>query len=160
VSQIRGAEVSDVATIAELARARRLEYAKAQPMFWNPAADAVERHQQFLAELIERADVVSLVAVDAAPELQGYLFATLVPAPPVYNPGGPTGSIDDFAVRQPDLWPTVGVELLLAAMSALRAAGTSQVVVVSGQHDEDKRAALTSAGLSVASEWWTRSLDE
>jgi hypothetical protein len=157
---IRAAEVSDVAAIAELAHARRLEYAKAQPTFWNPAADAVQRHQQFLADLIGRENVVSLVAVDAAPDLQGYLFATLVPAPPVYDPGGPTGSIDDFAVMQPELWPTAGVALLLAAMSALRAAGASQVVVVSGQHDEDKRAALTRAGLSVASEWWTRSLGE
>jgi hypothetical protein len=157
---IQAAEAADVAAIAELAHARRVEYARAQPQFWNPAAGAAERHQQFLAELIGREDVVSLVAVDIAQELQGYLFATLVPAPPVYDPGGPTGSIDDFAVRQPELWPTVGVELLLAAMSTLRAAGASQVVVVSGQHDDDKRAALTSAGLSVASEWWTRSLGE
>jgi hypothetical protein len=49
------------------------------------------------------------------PLLTGFLIATLKPAPPVYDPGGPSCDIDDFAVTPAARWPTTGVRLSLRA---------------------------------------------
>jgi hypothetical protein len=155
---IRDAELTDLDAIAALADARRVDYERAQPQFWKRADDAVDQHRPWLAHLLTSDEVISLTAVDAAGELTGFLFATLVAAPPVYAPGGPTGLIDDFAVAASDLWATTGVELLQAARAELLARGAAQVVVVCGAHDEPKRAALAATGLGVASEWFVGSL--
>ena len=142
----------DVADIAALAALRREADEAAQPQFWRQAADAVDRHLPWLRTQVEDPAVVALVARSAG-SLDGFLFASVVGAPPVYDPGGPTGVVDDFAVADPSLWPTVGRDLLAAAKQRLRARGVAQVVVVCGHHDEAKRAALLTAGLTVASEW-------
>lgn len=154
---IRAAQLDDLDAILDLASRRRGDYEQAQPHFWRQASDAVAKHRPFVIQLIESADVISLVDVDED-ELRGYVFASLVVAPPVYAPGGHTGLIDDFAVTADDLWPTVGRRLLAEASAELIASGASQVVVVAGHHDQAKRAALTGAGLTIASEWYVRSL--
>jgi hypothetical protein len=155
---IRDAEPADLDAIATLADERRVDYERAQPLFWKRADDALTQHRSWLTHLLASDEVISLAAVDAAEELIGFLFATLVPAPPVYAPGGPTGLIDDFAVAASDLWATTGVELLDAARAELQARGAAQVVVVCGAHDEPKRTTLASAGLGVASEWFVGTL--
>ncbi|MFT3873061.1 MAG: hypothetical protein QM714_10505 [Nocardioides sp.] len=83
------------------------------------------------------------------------MIITTVPAPPVYDPGGVSSLIDDFAVSPPGRWETSGAALLDVATSWARQRGAVQVVVVSGPHDQLKRALLMSAGLFVASEWFT-----
>jgi hypothetical protein len=153
------ATLDDVADIAALAAARREAYEAAQPKFWRRAADAVEKHVPWLRVQVEDTDVVSLV-VRSAETLDGYVFASVVGAPPVYDPGGPTGVVDDFAVADPSLWSTVGQDLLAEVRRRLLARGVTQVVVVCGQHDEAKRAALRAAGLTVASEWFVGPLTE
>jgi hypothetical protein len=162
---IREAAPEDVPVLAELAARRRTEYASVQPQFWRQASDALEQHRLFLATQVEDADVIALVAAvstDSAssttgPErsgrIDGFVIATVTAAPPVYDPGGPTGVIDDFTVSDPHLWSTVGRDLLAAAMHRLSVRGTSQVVVVCGDHDEPKLAALRAAGLTTASQW-------
>lgn len=82
----------------------------------------------------------------------------IVAAPPVYDPGGPTCLIDDFAVAVPEQWPTVGVDLLGALRRTARERGAAQVVVVCGHLDGPKRTALEHSGLSIASEWWVAPL--
>jgi GNAT superfamily N-acetyltransferase len=154
---IRDARVSDVESIAALAHVTRLAYAAAQPQFWRPAEHAVNAHTPYLVSLIDDDAVVALVATDVD-ELTGYLVATMVAPPPVYDPGGPTGMIDDFAVASPELWPTVGAELLEEATDRLRARGAAQLVVVTGHHDSVKREVLLAAGLIVASEWFVHPL--
>ena len=156
---IRDATAVDVDAIASLAEARRADYERAQPQFWRRAVDAVEVHRPWLAAMVVDADVVSLVASDDDGELIGYAFACLVPSPPVYDPGGPTGLVDDFQLANPTLWSTVGVGLLAAVRERLAARGVVQLVVVCGRHDDAKRAALTSAGLAVASEWYVQPID-
>lgn len=150
---VRSATSEDVADIAALAQSRRLAYERAQPQFWRVAEDAVARHAPYLTAQIEDLGVVSLVARDEDGRLLGYLVASLVPAPPVYEPGGPSGFVDDFACSSPAEWPTVGVALLTAARAELARRGAAQVVVVCGHHDEPKLAALQEAGLTRASEW-------
>jgi len=156
---IRDAISADVDAIAALAEARRADYELAQPQFWRRAVDAVEVHRPWLAELVRDPDVVSLVATGTEGQLAGYAVATVVPSPPVYDPGGPTGLVDDFQLADPGRWSTLGVELLAAVRERLAARGVVQLVVVCGQHDVAKRAALTTAGLAVASEWYVQPVD-
>lgn len=99
---------------------------------------------------------MSLVAYSET--LTGYLLASVVEAPPVYDPGGLTGMVDDFAVARPELWRTVGRHLLEEASTRLNARGAVQIVVVCGHHDQPKRSALRDVGLTIASEWWVGSL--
>src|SRR5664280_2655831 len=146
------ATLDDVADIAALAAVRREAYEAAQPQFWRRASDAVDKHIPWLRTQIEHPDVVALV-VRSAESLDGFVFASVVDAPPVYDAGGPSGVVDDFAVADASLWPTVGRDLLAEVKQRLVTRGVAQVVVVCGHHDEAKRTALLAAGLTVASEW-------
>lgn len=150
---IRAMRVDDIAQVAGLAQVRREEDSIYQPQFWRVAEGAVEAHTSFLAMLVEDAAVVTVVAVDGN-DVLGFAIGRVVPAPPVYNPGGPSGRIDDFVVREPGCWDTVGAELLAHARQALASLGAAQIVVVCGQRDDPKRRALLAQGLSVASEWF------
>jgi hypothetical protein len=155
---IRDAVATDLDSIAALAEERRIDYELAQPHFWRRAPDGIEQHRPWLNHLIESDDVISLVAMDDLSEFAGFLFATLVTAPPVYAPGGPLGLIDDFALSDRALWPTIGDELLTAAKADLASRGATQVVVVCGAHDEAKRAVLREGSMTVASEWYVQPL--
>jgi hypothetical protein len=156
---IREATDSDIDSIAALAAARRTDYERAQPQFWRRAANAVEVHRPWLAEMVRDPDVVSLVGAGGEHGVGGYVFGTVAPSPPVYAPGGPTGLIDDFSVAAPSLWDTLGVDLLVAARERLATRGIAQIVVVCGAHDEPKRIALVAAGMSLASEWYVQPVD-
>jgi len=140
-----------------LATIRREQYAQYQPLFWRPAADAQDKHRPHLASLIANDEVICLVSEEAG-QLTGFLIATLVPAPPVYDPGGLTCQIDDFAVITVSSWPTTGVQLLRAGLAQAARRGAVQAVVVTGHLDQAKRQALRASGLDIASEWWVRPL--
>lgn len=149
---LRDATLDDVAAIAAMAALRRQDYEVAQPQFWRRAADATEKHVPWLRTQSEDPDTITLVA-RAAESLDGFVFSSVVSAPPVYDPGGPTGVVDDFAVADSSLWPTVGRDLLVEVGERLLARGVAQIVVVCGHHDEAKRLVLLASGLTVASEW-------
>jgi hypothetical protein len=74
----------------------RRQYAGYQPVFWRPAADAEQLHRPYLARLVENQDVITLVSEDSG-LFTGFLIATIGDAPGVYDPGGRTCQIDDFA---------------------------------------------------------------
>jgi GNAT superfamily N-acetyltransferase len=140
--------------VAVLAADRRRDYETQQPRFWRQADDALARHSTYLHRLVDQPDHVFLVAGDPG-RVFGFVIGRLTPAPPVYQPGGLTCMVDDFAVDQPNAWASLGPLLLRDLSRAARARGGVQVVVVAGRHDEPKRLALQAAGLVVASEWWT-----
>lgn len=155
-SVIRPAELADLDAILALAAARRQEYAAYQPGFWRPARDAAARQAPYLSGLIADPAVISLVA-GTGPVLVGYAVGQLTEAPPVYDPGGATCVVDDFAVADPALWATVGVDLLTAVTRAATDRGAAQVVVVTAARDDPKRDALDRCGLAPAAEWWVTS---
>jgi hypothetical protein len=146
---------ADVEAMAAMAAARRNEYARYQPVFWRPASDAEQVQQRYLAKLVSDQDVIALVSEEGG-TLTGFLIATIGTAPPVYDPGGLTCSIDDFAVISGG-WATTGVSLLRAAIDRARERGAMQTVVVTAHLDQEKREALRTCGLSIASEWWVTS---
>jgi GNAT superfamily N-acetyltransferase len=151
--QIRAAAEADVPAMAVLAGIRREQYAQYQPLFWRPAAAAPDRHRAYLGRLVASDQVITLVSEEAG-QLTGFLIATLDPAPPVYDPGGLSCDIDDFAVTPAAKWPTTGARLLRAALAEAGRRGAVQAVVVTAHLDEPKRQALRACGLEVASEWW------
>ena len=155
---IRAARAGDLDSVLELADVRRRQYATYQPTFWRPAVDAVARQRRYMAKLIEDEAVIALVA-DTEYALIGFAIGRLVPAPPVYDPGGATCLVDDFTVADPAAWSTIGVELLRAVRRIAHQRGAVQIVVVAGHLDAAKRSALTTSGLSIASEWWVGALD-
>ena len=134
------------------------DYEAHQPRFWREADDALERHKAFLRGLVDAADHVFLVAGEPG-SVSGFIVGRLLPAPPVYDPGGLTCMVDDFAVEPPDAWASLAPLLLGDLCAIARDRGAVQVVVVAGRHDEPKRRALGGAGLAVASEWWTAAID-
>lgn len=157
---VREATAADVERIVELADNRRHDYEPHAPVFQRPAANAREAHRPWLSQLVENPEVGTFVHEDSDGDVDGFAIITTVPAPPVYDPGGLSSLIDDFAVSSPDKWATAGAALLNAATAWARKRGAVQVVVVSGPHDGPKRAVLQDAGLYVASEWFTAPLDE
>jgi GNAT superfamily N-acetyltransferase len=148
----------DVDAAAALADTRRREYELQQPLFWRPAEDALDRHRAYLHGLVDAEDHIFLVARRAG-RLSGFVIGRLVPAPPVYEPGGLTCLVDDFTVAERDDWASLGVALLRAVARHARESGAVQAVVLTGQHDQAKRQALSAAGLTPASEWWVAPLD-
>lgn len=154
---IRTAQETDVAAIVELAEQKRLEYQNYQPVFWKKAADSREKHLDFVSSLLKRTNIMTLVHEEHG-AINGFIIATLVPAPPVYDVPGLTCSIDDFTVARKEDWEQTGRQLLEAMQEMANQRGAAQVVVVCGHLDQAKRAMLQHAGLSIASEWYTAPL--
>lgn len=154
---IRPAHADDLEPIVAMAADRRRQYAEYQPVFWRPAPHAAARQRPYLGSLIADVNVITLVAISEE-TVVGFVIGHLVPAPAVYDPGGPTCSIDDFTVERPASWATVGVELLRAVQEEARQRGAAQLVVVCGHLDQAKRAALEGCRLTIASEWWVAPL--
>ena len=151
--RIRTAEDPDLEEILNLANAKRLEYQTYQPVFWRVAEDAIAQQADYIASQIVDEKVIALVATSES-KIVGFVIGRLVSAPPVYNPGGLTCSIDDFVVNRDDLWETVGVDLLDQVRKLAVSKGAVQIVVVCGHHDESKKKALQKSSLTIASEWW------
>lgn len=153
LGMIRSATAGDVPAIAALAARTREQYQQYERQFWRISADADEVHPLWLAHLVDDDGTVALVAEDDAGELTGYAFATITFVPPVFDPGA-TATIDDFAVVDETLWPTVGVDLVREAQLRLADKRVVQLVVVCGHRDEAKRSMLRQLDLSLASEWY------
>jgi GNAT superfamily N-acetyltransferase len=149
---IRGATAEDVDAIAALAQRTREQYQQYERQFWRISPDAAEVHPLWLGHLIEDEGTVALVAEENG-TFAGYAFATVTFVPPVYDPGA-TATIDDFAVMDDALWPTIGVELVREAQVRLRVLKVAQLVVVCAHRDEAKRSMLQGLGLSLGSEWY------
>ena len=153
----RPARTEDLDALLDLARRRRAQYERYQPRFWRPAADAVTRQREFFRGLLSDEQAAVVVATEGA-RLAGFAIGRVMPAPPVYDPGGLTCIVDDFTVDRAADWAKAG-PLLVAELQAWAATqGAVQIVVVTAHLDEPKRGVLRDAGLSLASEWWTGSV--
>jgi len=153
MSVVERATAHDLERVLDIAAASRAVHAQYQPQFWNPAADAVSRQRAYFTGLLSDEQALIVVARDAA-GARAFGTGRLVPAPPVYDPGGHTCLVDDLAVADPSDWGTVGPLLLQAFRTWANGRGAAQMVVVTAHLDNAKRALLTGEGLTVASEWW------
>lgn len=142
----RRAAPGDAEAIADLMEAKRQEYGGYAPVFWRPAPAGREVHLPFLqaqiADAAADAFVVEAPAGSGRP-LDGFAI-------------GKNGGIDDYAVAAPDLWPTVGRDLLHAATLAQASRGAERMVVVCGAKDTPKRTMLAAEGFTLVEAWWVR----
>jgi hypothetical protein len=79
-------EDDDFDWAARLMERRREKYAAYSPAFWRPATGILERHAQFMRAFVARAGAVALRSEHGF--AVGGVEALIVPAPPVYDPGG------------------------------------------------------------------------
>lgn len=155
---VRAAGTPDVEALLAMAAARREQYRAYQPQFWRPAEDAIARQRAFFESLLHDDAVAVLVVADEQRDIQGFVVARTVSAPPVYDPGGSTCMVDDLTVRDDEQWSGIGRALLEAVAQWGAARGAGQIVVVTAHLDDAKRRLLAAFDLSVASEWWVGSL--
>ncbi|PON12587.1 hypothetical protein C2W62_38840 [Candidatus Entotheonella serta] len=154
---IRPVTAADVPRILELLQQRRETYQHYAPVFWRIAERAVEKHDPFIRGLVDNADVLTIVH-ESNKRVDGVLIATLIDAPPVYDPGGKVCMIDDYVVESPELWREVGIRLLGHCHDWARAQGGVLQIIVCAQKDMPKAAMLKGMGAEVASEWYVREL--
>lgn len=155
---VKRANPEDLEQLLRIAAARRTAYAEYQPRFWRPAPDAVDRQRAYFTSILDDDEAVVLTVTGDGTDVCGFAIGRLVPAPPVYDPGGVSCVVDDFAIADPDEWLTIGPPLLDALRSWAASRGAVQLVVVTAHLDVPKRAALESSGLTLASEWWVGSV--
>ncbi|MFO1158112.1 MAG: N-acetyltransferase [Reyranellaceae bacterium] len=155
---VRKAETADIKAAVELAERSRRQLHKFQPTLWRKAAHSAAATEEFFVGLLGEPGTYFLVATEGA-RLQGFLIARKFPAPRAFDPGGDTYLIDDFFVREPRLWLTLGEALLSHVSTLIHEHGGVQIVVVSPDRDLAKTEMLRRSGLTIASSWWTRPLD-
>jgi GNAT superfamily N-acetyltransferase len=107
-----------------------------------------------ITQVVRITQLASACSAGDGGRLTGFLIATLTGAPPVYDPGGATCQIDDFAVVPDARWQSTGSRLLRAGLAEAGLRGAVQAVVVTGHLDQPKRQLLRACGLEPASEWW------
>ncbi len=150
---IRPAQAADVPQLVALSEQKRAEYPQHQPVFWRQAAGATEKQTPYFERQVAGNRTIALV-YEQDGTIGGFIIGTLMDAPPVYDPGGPVCTIDDFTVGDATEWPRIGRALLDEVTRAAKAREAVLVIVVTGHHDEPKRAMLAASGCTVASEWW------
>lgn len=154
---VRDATVADVEQMVSLIEARRTKLEEYEPVFWKRAKEAALRTSPWFEKLVEDEGVLCLIAEDAA-DMSGFLIATEAPVPPVYDPGGPTWMIDDFAVAHAMQWQTVGQNLIKVAKAQILERGGKQIVVVAPVKEDNQIELLKAEGLCAASIWLTQTL--
>lgn len=148
------ASKDDIASMVELSHQKRKNYEQAQPQFWKYAENAEEIQTKWFTELLSRDDHILLVAKEHS-NIKGFVIGRLVKAPEVYNPGGLTLMIDDFACED---WTNVGKQLINKIAVIARDKGAVQFCVVAGNHDLEKCGFLEDFGLTCASKWYVGSI--
>ncbi|NSZ36014.1 GNAT family N-acetyltransferase [Agrobacterium tumefaciens] len=152
--EIRTSKLADLPKMVSFAESRRFQYQEYQPTFWRKADNSAQITNDFFQSLLDKAGWHCFSAYEND-ELQGFLIARETTAPPVYAPGGPTITVDDFCVRTPDEWSSAGKALVDHLLETAREKGWAQLVIVCGDRDDPKKTMLQDAGLSVASNWFT-----
>ncbi len=140
---IRSLTAADVPRVLELGEQKRRQYAAYSPVFWRVSPQPRETFGPYLRSQIENSQVIAL-AHDQNGSVDGYVLANA------------QGYIDDFTVAMPEMWPTVGAELLLAAGAAAHKRGIQSLLVVCGAGDLPKRRMLASQCLTLATDWYVK----
>jgi GNAT superfamily N-acetyltransferase len=154
---VRKADTSDIKATVALVEQSRRQLQKYQPTFWHKASHSAASTETSFTRLLTEPDTYFLVAVEGS-RLLGFLIATKFANPPVFDPGGDTWLIDDFCVREPQLWLSIGEALLSHVSTLIHEHGGVQIVVVSADRDLAKTEMLRRSDLTIASNWWTKPL--
>jgi L-amino acid N-acyltransferase YncA len=149
---IRECREADLPAVVDILEAKRALLATFEPRFWKQAPSSRETTGPYLASLLATGKHVFLVA-EATHGIAGFLLASSMPVPPVYD-AGPTAVIDDFDVVDSATWSEVGSLLLAEARRRLRELGFAQFIFVSAKGDLPKMDFLRAQGLSEHAAWF------
>ncbi len=155
---IRLAQPGDLQAVALLAAQKRKQYENYQPVFHKESEKALEIHSVFLKDTLSKENTMVWVS-EKNDQIDGFIIGAVVSAPPVYNPGGKICFVDDFMVERPELWATVGRELLDKVMESAKDKGAVLANVVCGPLDQAKRDLLSGQKFGVASEWHVKTIN-
>lgn len=142
---IRRLTVSDVPRLLELGEQKRRQYEAYSPVFWRVSPLPRETFGPYLQAQIEKPETIAL-AHARGETIDGYILAN------------GQGYVDDYMVAAPNLWPTVGEGLLLAAGVAAHRQGINSLLVVCGHGDQPMRTMLAAQGLTLTMDWYVRPL--
>jgi len=92
---IRSATSDDLGAMLTLADQKHTEYAQYAPTFWRKAVDGSTKQRAFFLSVLTKPNVIALVNEDNG-SINGFLIASIIDAPPVYDPGSRVCLIDDF----------------------------------------------------------------
>jgi len=137
-----------------LVSAKRAQLEAFEPVTWHASKNAPAMTEEFFRLQVAEQGPIFLVATDG-PAVIGFINALLQPAPPVYDPGGKSIMIDDFAVVDGDIGDDAAMALLDAAISEGRGRGAMQVIIVAAAKDERAAKWFRARQLHVFSNWWT-----
>ncbi len=155
---VRAAQPFDAQRILDLLEQRRLLYQEYRPGLWRKQWGAHALHRAELERrLRDGAHSIALVH-DQGGTIGGFIIGTLEPGSEPDAPGL-TCLVDDFVVAAPDLWKTVGVELINSLAREAKARGAVRTVVICDHLDRLKRTMLALSGYAAASEWYVKSIN-
>ncbi len=150
---IRAATKDDLDVIVALTQDRRSKLARAQPVFWKPSEQAAAITPLFFTMLIDADEVGTLVHTDdTTGAVNGFIFVTEEPVPPVYDPGGKAFKIDDFCLANDTLWPTAGQALFDAAESWAKEQGGAMMILVAPTCEPIRHDQAAAIGYSTVTE--------
>jgi len=156
--QIRDVTAADVPAMAALADAKRTEYATYSPVFWRKSDTGIEAQTRFFTNRMLPSDTVISLVADNDGTIEGFVIGIVLQAPPVYDPGGPVCSIDDFTVAHPDSWATVGAALYKEVTIRAQQRGARVMLTITGHLDAPKRAMLQAQGAAITVETYVQPL--
>jgi hypothetical protein len=127
------------------------------PVFWRKKANMVGIHTGYLEGLIKNPNQITLVS-EKEGRIEGFITGLITTAPPVYDPGGMVCLVDDFVVRDPLSWKTLGKDLLVACENSARFRSAVIVIIVSPVKCVEQREMLRDHGVEPVSEWRVKAL--
>ena len=149
---IRAAASADVPAMVALSDRDRTHREKVDPEFFRKNAAGAQFQAYFFKNQLESDRIIAAVDEDAG-KLRGFVIATIMQAPPVYDPGGLTVLIDDFTVADEKEWNSVGLALLQYVKTEGKVRGAVGMVTICARGDDLKHRCLEEIGTRVVSEW-------
>jgi len=138
--------------MVSLSERERSEREKIDVEFFRKADGSADAQAAYFNRQLTQSHVIARVH-ETANGIDGFAIATLITAPPVYAPGGPTALVDDFTVADPKLWESVGNLLFEAIREEASRRGAVGIVSICVHKDQVKRQFLSRCGLRIVSEW-------
>lgn len=142
-AHIRRLTAADVPRVLELGEQKRREYEAYSPVFWHMSRTPRETFTPYMKSQVEDAQNIAL-AHEQDSKVDGFVLVN------------GRGTIDDYTVAAPKLWPTVGAELLDAAGKEAQMHGLKSLLVICGAGDIPKRTMLAAQGLTPATDWYVK----
>lgn len=97
---VRQASESDISSMVDLSRVKRLAYEQVQPQFWKYAGGAEEIQNKWFNELLSKDDYIILVS-ESQDTVNGFIIGHIINPPEVYD-AGLTVMVNDFCVANED----------------------------------------------------------